>query len=375
MKKIIVLGVLFVFSSVSLSFADVQATVASKYDVNFYGFIKAMAEYESGQSYLEGYNIYTQSASRDGEQFRITAKETRFGFDIKADEKINGKFEVDFYGNAAGTGNDLRIRHAFINWNVNDKFSLLFGQYWHLTPLEFPGSNSPSVFAAAGCLWMRIPQIRATYKFNDKTEAAIAVTRGTIRLVDSPGTNAGRPGVQGHVIQKVGPTQFTLMGGFSKWRNPGNVDQYGDMWVVDLGYRIPVSIFTLNGQVWTGQNLYDFVGLVFPNFGYDNNEIRSYGGFANLKVKPWKTVWFNTAFGQENIYDTNRTPSVATTGVAATTWPIKNQKIFGNVNFLVYNKVEITLEAGPTTTWWKTASGATDRRQLMRYAFTAKFPF
>ena len=52
----------------------------------------------------------------------------------------------------------------------------------------------------------------------------------------------------------------------------------------------------------------------------------------------------------------------------------KNTTILANVNYLVYEKVTVTMEAAQMTTEYKLASGYTDKENL-HYQFSMKFPF
>ncbi|HUT85288.1 MAG TPA: hypothetical protein VMW66_00460, partial [Elusimicrobiales bacterium] len=289
MKRIL-LALAFLFS---VSAVNAKVNMTSKYDVNFYGFVKGAAQYNTGSTALGEYDFWVVNGNSDNQQMRITAKETRFGFDIKAGEHVSGKIEVDFYGQTGTGTNDLRIRHAFINMNYN-KWDFLIGQYWLLTPVIFPFTNNSSVMGYNGHIWQRIPQIRATYTFNENWQTAFAFARATTTLIDNAGTNEGRPSIQAKVIAKYNGMKFVVSGIVSRWRNPLNLDQHGDVYLASFGCSIPYQMFTLNSVAWIGENATDYLvgapGLV----GYNGagGPVRAKGGYVSLQVKPYEKVWF-----------------------------------------------------------------------------------
>ncbi|HUT85937.1 MAG TPA: hypothetical protein VMW66_03775, partial [Elusimicrobiales bacterium] len=101
------------------------------------------------------------------------------------------------------------------------------------------------------------------------------------------------------------------------------------------------------------------------NMGYGGNEVKATGGFANLKIKPWKNAWFNIMAGVDDPEDDN----------LAIGEIIKNEKGSANVYYSwVDGKVITSLEVGVMNTYYKTA-GPEDKRQGIHYQFTVFVPF
>ncbi len=370
MNKFVFSGLIAVLLSFSGSSAlKAQEAMASKYKTTFYGHIKTDVIYDehgvTGDDYLQ-YVVSKQDSDRD---FRMSARGTRFGFDITDGANISGKIETDFLGlsesvgGTAGSATDLRLRHAYVNVKAG-KLDFLAGQTWHLLPLEFSGTNNEFALGYSGTLWSRAPQLRATYKHNDRLTYALAVVRPTRKLTDSEGTASGFPQVQAQAQLKTGKAKFTLAGAVGQWRNT-TTGQRGDITLADLGYNIPLnSLITLNGQLWTGRNLYDFLGGI-GNMGYGSDEVKASGGFFNLNLKPAGKLSYNAAYGIDDPVNRKIT--------AAATARTKNMTMLANAVYL-YDKVTLTLEAARQITEYKLATGFKTVFD-MHYQLSAKFPF
>ena len=152
------------------------------------------------------------------------------------------------------------------------------------------------------------------------------------------------------------------MGALGQWRK--NTGEKGEVKLVDLGYNIPLMDgLTLNGQVWTGQNLYDFLGGIGQN-QYGTASVKASGGFANLNIKPAGRFSYNLAYGVDNPVD----------GTISTTPRTRNATALANINWLAYEKVTMTFEAAKQMTEYATASGDEELDNL-HYQFSMKFPF
>src|SRR3989339_225525 len=317
-----------------------QETVTSKYKVNFYGHIKSDVSYDAHGVTGDDYMQYVASKNDVERDFRASARGTRFGFDITDGDNVSAKIETDFLGlsesagGTAGATTDLRLRHAYVTLKA-DRFEFLAGQAWHLLPLEFSGTNNEFAMGYSGTLWYRAPQLRVTFKHNENLTYAAAIVRPTRKLTDSEGTSSGLPQAQAQVQLKVGKAKFTLMGAAGQWRN-ATTYQKGNVRLMDLGYNVPItSILTINGQIWTGQNLYDFLGGI-GNMGYGGDVVKASGGFANLLIKPTSRLFYNVAYG----IDDPLNDKIAASATAKT----RNSTMLANINYVVYDKVTVAFE-------------------------------
>lgn len=343
--------------------ASAQEAVTSKYKVNFYGFVKTDAVYDSHGVAGNDYLYYVDTDKAAARDFRVSSKGTRIGFDITDGDKVSAKIETDFQGDDT-TNAGLRLRHGYIALKAA-KFEILAGQTWQLTPLELSGTVNEFAMGFSGALWSRAPQLRATYKHNDALTFAAAAVRPTRVLTDNEGTSSGMPQAQAQAQLKIGKAKLTLMGALGVWRK--TTGERGEVKLADFGYNVPLtSALTLNGQVWTGQNLYDFLGGAGNANQYGTASLRSSGGFANLAVKPAGRFSYNLAYGVDNPVNSDL--------AAATAAKSKNETLLANATALVYEKVSVTLEASRMVTEYKLTSGMEDF-ETMHYQLSMKFPF
>jgi hypothetical protein len=365
MRKLLIAAVFAVLAAGPVS---AQEAATAKYKVNFYGQIKNDMVYDSHGMDGNDYSFYVLSEKASERDFRVSSKGTRFGLDITDGDKFSAKVETDFQGDDTSNAG-LRLRHAYVTLK-DGKFEILSGQTWQLTPLELSGTNDEFALGYSGALWMRAPQLRVTYKHTDALSIAAAAVRPTRKLTDNEGTASGLPQSQLQVQYKLGKAKLTLMGAYGKWRNT-TTGKMGEVNLLDFGYNVPLtSMLTLNGQVWTGQNLYDFLGGI-GQCGYDRDEVRASGGFANLAIKPAGKFSYNLAYGMDNPVDSDLAASAA---VATTASKVMNTTLLANASYLAYEKVTITLEAARHETEYKLVAGNT-KLDNMRYQLSFKFPF
>ncbi|MFA6583669.1 MAG: hypothetical protein WCS77_05170 [Elusimicrobiaceae bacterium] len=367
------IAVWVLFCTVLFNCASAQAATAimGKYKTELYAWMKICSIYNAHGITGDDYVSYVNSSSPKDGDFSISARATRFGLNVADDEdKIGAKAEIDFLGltdsvagaASAGTNASPRIRHLYVTYGYKE-FSFLAGQTWYLTPLELPDTTNDFFFGYSGALWFRAPQLRATWTPEASPFSfAVAAVRPTRKLTDAEGTASKMPSMQGQIQAKLGTVKLTLAGALGQWKN--STYQTGDVRLVDLGFNIPYGIFTFNGQLWTGENLYDFLGGI-GNMGYDGNEVKASGGFVDLKIKPRDWLYFNAVYGIDN-------PQDAKLAVGDRK---QNSTIMGNVNFVLNKKITLSFETSYILTEYKLANDGTDRRGSAHYQLAVIYPF
>ena len=164
-------------------------------DINIYGFVRGDANYiiEGGD---DDFNKISSTNGEAKDKLRATAKTTRIGLDFNTpvgDAKVGGKVEVDFAGN--GVNENLRIRHAYLNYN-----NWLFGQ----TTSNFLSSHAPEMidFATnAGGGTTRIPQVRYAYNLAPTTKLLVAAEEGNSTGVTDTAVKYSLPVLTGKITQ------------------------------------------------------------------------------------------------------------------------------------------------------------------------------
>jgi hypothetical protein len=308
----------------------VETAAAAKTDrfkFSPYGYIKLDASYDDSAVSNGDYVIYvpTEAVVSDDNEFNMTARQTRLGLVISApdfeDWKTKGKVEIDFYGNGPAVHenkSEIVMRHAFLEFKRGN-LGILAGQTWDvISPLNLSTLNY-TVGWAAGNIGYRRPQIRLTYNTgkNDPmtifAEYALTRTSGlTNEDLDAGGQNDGEdsgiPTMQGRIAlatELMGKRKSVF--GISGHYGEEEVDWAGsetDMrsWSVNWDFTIPIyDRFTLEGEVFIGENLDDYFGGILQGVNTTTqSEIRSRGVWTQLSFKPDDKWQYNAGFGLDD---------------------------------------------------------------------------
>ncbi|WP_312089345.1 DcaP family trimeric outer membrane transporter [Chryseobacterium sp.] len=167
-----------------------EASKESSVKVNFYGFIRHDAFYDTRQNIGAGENIvplYPKDRAldingvdiNDAPKFHMLSVVSRAGINVKGPEvlgaKTNGILEGEFFGSTEAGINEFRLRHAYVtlDWKITQ---LGVGQYWHpmvildCLPNVVNYSTGSPIFALN-----RNPQIRLTQKLNENFKIIAAI--------------------------------------------------------------------------------------------------------------------------------------------------------------------------------------------------------
>ncbi|GAA5007758.1 DcaP family trimeric outer membrane transporter [Acinetobacter puyangensis] len=230
---------------------DLKVTTSKGAEVKLYGFVRGDANY-----IIEGadddFNSVASSTGATKDKLRATAKTTRIGIDFKtpiAGADVGGKLEADFAGN--GTGENLRIRHAYLTYN-----NWLFGQ----TTSNFLAGHAPEMIdfnTNIGGGTTRLPQVRYGYKFSPATQLFVALEEGnsTGSLLtfnasgerNSASTKYSIPAVTAKIVQGFadgkGSASFRALA--ENYEATGTDDKTGWGVAVGANYQIadPLKIF------------------------------------------------------------------------------------------------------------------------------------
>jgi hypothetical protein len=299
--------------------------------LKIYGFVKASAIYDSSSPsgtdmplpYLNG-----DTGPTVDPEFHVRARNMRLGTqfewpDLSTKWTVTGKFEADFEGNFSRALNrnistirssmfSLRLAYGRADYAATDKtdWFILAGQDW--TP--FGSSTLPNIVETTGLglgfgtLYERLPQIRSglIHKLSDGPnkvkllgEVAIAMpsfgntpanVADQLGYGERQGADSGRPEVQGRgVLQwqldkasNVAPAQLitSFVQGSRKvlvaasgvptafkTAFPSGAELSTNRYGVSLEMQLPTRFATLQGKVYTGEDLrFYFVGGLYSNF-------------------------------------------------------------------------------------------------------------
>ncbi|MGD9643331.1 MAG: DcaP family trimeric outer membrane transporter [Elusimicrobiales bacterium] len=279
-----------------------RAEFASKFNTEFYGFIKNDLIYSDHGTSTNEYRIYAVSGRKD-RAFRASARASRFGLNLSSGAALSGKLEADFLGltdslaGAAGTVSDVRLRHAYAVVKAG-RAEILAGQTFYPVTADLPETINDYYLGNSGALWSRAPQLRITYATERKLKLTTALVRPTSKLTDAEGTHAALPGLQAKAEQQLGGARVSLAGACGLWKSTSTQEK-ADISLLVAAFNLPLGRLTLTGEAWTGRNLADFLGGL-GNTGYGARAVAAVGGYLGVKYKPGDDLWFNFIYGVDD---------------------------------------------------------------------------
>jgi len=360
----------------------------SSLDIQFYGYIKGDAAYDTSRVNTGNYVLWVNSeATNDNDdEFNLTANETRLGIALAgpkgADMETSGKVEFDFYGNFADENKaKIQMRHAYaqVFW-PQSRFAILAGQTWDVISPLIPSTLNYTVLWDAGNLGYRRPQVRLTKDFSlaDKTilqlQGAAVRTIGTNLAVGTStsetGEDAGFPTLQGRIGLTfpwcpAGPTQAGISGHVG--HEEFDLDTTGrnedvDTWSLNLDLMQPITQKVLfKGELFTGRDLSTYFGgigqgvTMITGVGgvlIDAKEIAAHGGWFTFTLGPWEKWTFNTGAGLDDVDADDVNPGDRTL----------NRTVFGNVLYALNKHVNVGFELSHWRTEYRGSGDADDVR-------------
>jgi hypothetical protein len=343
----------------------------SMLDIQFYGYIKLDAAWDSSQVTTGDYVLYANEDGEGDDEFNLTAKQTRLGFKIKGPDvggmKTSGRVEADFYGSVGAENKpNVLLRHAYmvLDWPA-DQFSILAGQTSDVISPLLPTTLNYTVLWDAGNIGYRHPQIRATKQFNlggdVQLELAGAISRtiGDLEDATHAGADAGFPTLQGRVsltFPCLGnkPTTAGLSGHWGQEEYPGDNDV--DSWSVNLDVLQPVNDWlAFAGEGFIGQDLGDYFGGIgqrVRNPLTAARAIRAQGGWVQATMTPYKKWCFNVGVGIDDVDNA----SVNTGGRTL------NRSIYGNAIYAINTHADVGVELSQWRTDYKNGDDTDDVR-------------
>lgn len=311
--------------------------------LDLYGVIIANTYWNSSAVIGSDVPLWTVPGSdpkSDDTEFGIVARQSRFGFKVKAPDvgkaKLSGVLELDLFGSFPNSGQKasfaqgrLRLAYLKLDWN---SFSMTAGQDWTiLAPLNPTTIAHFAVtgLASSGNIWLRYPQLRfeGTKAMGD---GKFGLTAGLIRPVAG-----GDPTVVGAFVDEAGAGErssqpFLQARAFytkpvaGKPLTLGVSTHYGkesykfgtttvtrkkvDTWAVAGDFQVPAgSAVSFQGEIYAGSNVDSFQAGVNQGVNVDEpaqtvTVIDSVGGWVQFSLTPpqKKSMSFHVAYGVDN---------------------------------------------------------------------------
>lgn len=359
----------------------------STLDIQFYGYIKADAAWDSSGVFPGDFVLFTRQG-RDGDnEFNLTAKQTRLGFKVKGPDvgglMTSGRVEADFYGSAGAENKpSLLVRHAYMQLDSADgTFGILAGQTSDVISPLVPYTLNYTVLWDAGNIGYRHPQIRLTKDFSLAGDTTLKLAGAISRTISSlegqnpapftnPGADAGFPTLQGRVgltFPCLGykPTTAGVSGhwGQEKFSSDNRVDS----WSLNLDVLQPINpVVTVKGEAYVGQDLGDYFGGIGQGVSRVNatrpyHAVGDRGGWAAVGLGPWAPWSFNVGAGIDDVDDDDVNANART----------QNYSIFANAIYAVNEHADVGVELSEWRTNYKNADDVDDFR--VQASFIYKF--
>ena len=294
---------------------------------------------------------------------------------------VHAELDVDFFGGQFGSGRLtsplLRVRRAIgeIRW---DRLSILIGQespvIADVNPRSLATLGLPG-YAAAGNLWLWIPQIRGGFDLNGGDgmrfgiDAAVMAPNGDGNPPALAGPTAsersGRPMLESRLRARWGDGGEIGVGGHLGWIANGPDDLVESNAIVVAGIIPLGEMFELRGEWFTGQALAGLGGGgIGQSIHLDGTPFKTTGGWGAITMMPGTQWEIGGGFGYD---DPEETP--ADTLVA--TFKLKNTQYNGRVQWRA-QPVVLALEYRHFATVWGGGIGEKTASHL-NFAFGLEF--
>jgi len=369
--------------------------------LKFYGRIEMLTYYDTTSPFLSDWLVFVYPKNAyDGREdsFSMSARGSPFGFlfnmpDSIKSADISAKLEMDFVGGfttgSSGTYSPLvRLKQAYVSIDT-EHFGFLAGQSFAIFSPLFPAQASWIALGTSGNPWIRLPQLRATIKYNPiKFEASINRPMGANEAFGNQLDDIISDGEQSNMPLIIG--RFGYSEDFNSWKletgasgvfgkekihreetDPTTgvittLDKKLNIWMFGYDLKIITKYIDFLGEFFIGDNLNTFFAGVLQGVYIDvptqkAHSIRAMGGWGQLTFKPTKKLFLNLGAG----IDKPRHSDLVTL-----TSRTSNFTAFGNVNYNFNKWLGVGLEGSYMRTGYLNKETNSNWRGLLRTSFT-----
>jgi len=320
--------------------------------------------------------------------------------------KFSGKAEFDLAGD---NQNDYAFhwRHLYVNAEHETGWSILFGQTWHLWKIVSPSEIDGAWMENAGHPYRRSPQIRVTKRWDwedSSFEARVGIVKGGPGMggdrdedkVEDNSASAWALFETALVYDHDAPWQdmedplqaprwLVGVGGMygqdssHRWTGEdfsGDEDDYDSMMGLLAG-SIPFWRFTLQGQIYAGENLGGIQAgcgqrVIYHDPNTAGKEVRTLGGFFDLGYQFNEDWNFAFGYGFDNPEDGDVEGGVNGDGV------IFNDRVYIDAFYQITSNFKLGFEYARLLTRYTDTLDAPDQGGSYganRFQFSAYFDF
>ena len=140
-------------------------SIGKGFRVRIYGHLRFDGSWDDAETNAGNTAMWVKR-DQDKEEANLTCRHTRVGIDLEGPKTFGvapkGKIEIDFYGKGSNSEvmQNLRLRHAYVEFDLGAGFSLLGGQTFDAHGTLFMRTLNTAVGWNHGNLCFRRPQIR-----------------------------------------------------------------------------------------------------------------------------------------------------------------------------------------------------------------------
>jgi hypothetical protein len=259
----------------------------------------------------------------------MAIRQTSLGLAVTAPQVFGGSFrgdlDVDFYGGQQPSSGGrtfpllrLRTARAMVKWTHGE---LMIGQDAPLiasgNPTSLAALGTPD-FAAAGNLWLWLPQVRAGLETGGPVSvgiqgAVLAPTSGDPANVfdtdDDVAEHSSRPYLQGRVHVRWGTDEMASDIGVGV--HQGWLATKGDSLLTSsalaMDMKLPLtSWLDVRGEAYSGQALKGLGGGgIGQGTGANGVPVHDMGGWAQVNFKPSSRLLFGAGYGMDDPRDSD----------------------------------------------------------------------
>ncbi|MCV6615287.1 MAG: porin [Cellvibrionaceae bacterium] len=284
-------------------------------DVSIGGFVKLdmqFSEYSDGSAALAGIgedflvpSVIPVGGEGGDVKFHAHAKTSRFNIKTMTKTEtghVKTFFEFDAIGSAQGderisNSSAERMRHAFVDWNIDGTHSILAGQTWSTFFNVGTLPESLDFVGPVGTIFERQPQLRYTAKLNGGSSFMLAAENPATTLYGAsknPVDDNSMPDIVARYNGKAGDFSYSLAAMSRELKYEAGSKDYRKMgYALSAAAKYKMTSDEIRFMVNYGDALGRYMGLN----GFRSGMIRSdgeielidaWGAFVN-----WKHHWSN----------------------------------------------------------------------------------
>lgn len=372
--KLTVIFIAMMFPSVLFAQSQDIKFVVSKFEAQFYGYLKFDMIYDDSETFFGNINFWANPENvGNDDQFNFTANQTRFGFSVKGPGVFGGApkgvIEMDFYGGGNENTPNPRLYRAFLEVKWPSLY-ILIGQDWDTHSTLYPTCLNFGYLATAGNIQYRRPQLRIVKSLQLTPKSSIKIASAIARTIASDldgfgindGDDAGFPTYEGRISYENRlfanvPLTLAFSGHYGQeevdWTGPGADIKYSS-WSLNSEFIIPLLTFAyLKGEFFYGSNLDAYFGGISQGINSTTRKaIKARGGWLQMTMNISRPLKINLGGGVDRTFKSHVTDGDRYQNIVA----------YGNAYYSLTDNLTAAFEYSHFRTHYKNSSNGDDNR-------------